>query len=108
MNSQSSSDFLKSYHEFKNSIDFDQSGFMPDLENLVWCLLMGVPEVPADKDSSPDSALVAIDQRAIILKAVFVEVNKNQPEDFLDKGLFKYDEAKRLAKKMLADGEFQS
>ena len=80
---------------------------MPNLENLVWCMLMGVPEVPADKDPSPDSVFVAIDQRATILKAVFVEVNRDQPEDFLDKGLRQYDQANKLAKKMLKEGEFE-
>ena len=81
---------------------------MPDLESLAWCMLMGVPEVPADKDPSPDSAFVAIDQRAAILKAVFVEVNRDQPEDFLDNGLLKYDQANKLAKKMLKEGEFET
>ena len=107
MKDQSGSDFLKSYHEFKNSIDFNQSGFMPDLESLVWCMLMGVPEVPADKDTSPESASMAVDQRAAILKAVFVEVNRDQPEEFIDEGLLKYDQANKLAKKMLKDGEFE-
>ena len=105
MKEQAHNDFLKSYHEFKNSIDFTQTGFMPDLDNLVWCMLMGVPEVPADKDSSPDSPIMAIEQRAAILKAVFVEVNRDQPEDFLDRGLKKYDQASSLAKKMLIEGE---
>ena len=34
-------DFIKAYHDFRDSIDFSKSGILPDLENLVWYMLMG-------------------------------------------------------------------
>ena len=105
MSKQNCNDFIESYYEFKNSVDFTQTGFIPDLESLVWCMLMGVPEVPADNDSSEESSFVAIDQRAAILKAVFIEVNMDQPEEFLDSGLLRYDQANRMAKKILEQGD---
>lgn len=102
-------DFIRSYYEFKGSVDFSKSGILPDLENIVWCMLMGVPEVPADERTSGDAPVEAIDQRVAILKAVFVEVNGDEADEFLDQGMLTYDEAGRIAKKMLEEnGETSS
>jgi hypothetical protein len=95
--------FIKAYHDFKESVDFTKAGIMPDLDNLVWFMLTGVPYVPADEDPSDDAAMTAIEQRVTILKAVFVEVNKGQTEDFIDQGLEIYDEAAKMAKVMLQE-----
>jgi len=95
--------FLKAYHDFKKSVDFDKGGFLPDLDNLVWYILMGVPHVPADDDPKENAQMVAIDQRVTILKAVFVEVNMDQPDHFLDKGLNTYDQAGKMAKVLLLE-----
>ena len=97
--------FIKAYHELRKTIDFEKDGILPDLENLVWCILIGVPYVPADEYNSEEESIIAIDQRTAILKAVFVEVNRNQPEVFLDKGLLIYDQANRMAKKLLDEQE---
>ena len=91
-------DFIKAYHDFRNSIDFSKSGILPDLENLVWYLLMGVPRVPADEDPEAYTSSEAIEQRINILKATFVEVNRDQTDDFLNKGLGIYDQAGKRAK----------
>ena len=40
----------------------------------------------------------AVYQRMIILKAVFVDSNKDQADDFLDQGLRRYDWAGQMAK----------
>ncbi|MFZ7113327.1 MAG: hypothetical protein ACOWYE_16720 [Desulfatiglandales bacterium] len=93
--------FIKAYHDFKESVDFTKGGFLPELDNLVWMLLMAIPNVPADKDTSEQAALEAVDQRISILKAIFVEVNKDQGDDFLDQGLSRYDQAGKMAKIML-------
>ncbi len=96
--------FIKAYHDFKDSVDFSQPGALPDVENLYWGMLMGIPSVPADDNNdSLDAQLTAVDQRVVILKAVFVEVNKNQTDDFLDKGLIRYDKACKITKKMLKE-----
>ena len=97
--------FIKAYHEFKNSVDLTKNGILPELDNLVWYLLMGVPQVPADEDFASDSQLEAIDQRVIILKAVFVEVNREQSEEFIDRGLVIYDRAARKAKFLLQESD---
>ena len=97
-------DFIKAYHDFKRSIDFTKSGILPEKDDLIWCILMGIPSVPADEDSSEDGPMIAIEQRVSILKAVFVEVNKDQPEDFINKGLLRYDESGKIAKQMLEEG----
>ena len=94
---------MEAYREFRQSVDFEQGGILPEHEHLVWCMLMGVPDVPADRDPSPDAPITAIDQRVAILKAVFVEVNRDQTDDFLDKGLGRYDRAGRIAKKILEE-----
>ena len=93
--------FIQAYHDFKESVDFTKSGFLPDLDNLVWMLLMGVPSVPADEDPSERAPMAAVDQRISILKAVFVEVNRDQEDEFIDRGLLKYDQAGKMAKIML-------
>jgi len=93
--------FIKAYHDFRESIDLSKGGILPDLDNLVWYVLMGVPRVPADDDPSENALLDAIDQRILILKAVFVETNSRETDQFLDQGLQRYDLAARMAKTML-------
>ncbi len=96
-------DFLKAYHDFRATVDLTKSGFLPSRDDLVWYMLMGVPGVPADEDPSDDSAIIAIDQRVNILKAVFVESNNDQPDDFLNQGLAIYDQAGEKAKALLSE-----
>jgi hypothetical protein len=93
--------FIKAYHDFRKSVDLTKGGILPDLDNLVWYVLMGVPHVPADDDSSENAPMEAIDQRITILKALFVEANSDESDDFLDQGLGLYDQAARMAKAML-------
>jgi hypothetical protein len=100
--------FIKAYHEFRESVDFEKSGILPELDDLVWCMLVGIPPVPADKDSSEEAQVFAIEQRVSILKAVFVEVNREQPEEFIDQGLTRYDQASRLAKLLLKEQRAES
>lgn len=95
--------FLKAYHDFRESVDLTRGGFLPDRDNLVRYMLMGIPGVPADEDTAEESAIVAIDQRLNILKAVFVELNKDQPDAFLDQGLAIYDHAGKIAKTLLQE-----
>jgi hypothetical protein len=95
--------FIKAYHEFRNSVDLGKSGVLPDIENLVWYILMGVPPVPADQESAEEAPAVAIDQRVSILKAVFVEANKEQSDEFVDEGLRRYDQAGKMAKALLKE-----
>jgi hypothetical protein len=95
--------FIKAYHEFRNSVDLTKSGFLPDIENLVWYILMGVPPVPADQESAEDAPAVAIEQRVSILKAVFVEANKDRSDEFVDDGLRRYDQAAKIAKNLLKE-----
>jgi len=95
--------FVKAYHEFRDSIDLTKSGVLPDMDNLVWYLLMGVPRVPADEGTAQNSPYLAIEQRVIILKAVFVEANRHESESFLDQGLGKYDQAGRTARALLKE-----
>ena len=95
--------FIKAYHDFRNSVDLSRSGVLPDEENLVWYILMGVPPVPADHEPSEDAPAEAIDQRVSILKAVFVEANKDQSEEFIDEGLTRYDHAAKKAKALLKE-----
>jgi hypothetical protein len=84
-------------------VDLNKSGVLPDIENLVWYILMGVPPVPADQGSAEDAPAQAIDQRVSILKVVFVEANRNQDEQFVDEGLRRYDEAGKMAKGLLKE-----
>jgi hypothetical protein len=93
--------FIKAYRDFRESVDLSKGGILPDLDNLAWYVLMGIPHVPADDDSSESAPLEAIDQRIMILKALFVEANSHQSDDFLDQGLRRYDLAARMAKAML-------
>jgi hypothetical protein len=95
--------FVKAYHDFRDSVDLMKSGVLPDLDNLVWYLLMGVPRVPADDDATEKAPFLAIDQRVTILKAVFVEANRHQAEAFLDEGLERYDRASQMAKTLLQE-----
>lgn len=98
-----SEDFIRAYRDFRESVDFSTGGILPELDNLIWCMLAGVPEVPADEDASPDAPVTAIDQRVAILKAVFVEVNGDQTDEFIDLGLIRYDRASEMAKKLLKE-----
>ncbi len=98
-------DYIKAYHEFRNSIDLTKTGILPDMNNLAWYLLMGVPRVPADEGVSQEASFLAIDQRIAILKAVFVEVNRRETDVFLDEGLQRYDEAGKAAKALLMESE---
>lgn len=95
--------FIRAYHDFRNSVDLRRSGMLPDEENLVWYILMGVPPVPADHKPSEDAPAEAVDQRVNILKAVFVEANKDQSDEFIDEGLRRYDHAGRKAKALLKE-----
>jgi len=95
--------YLRAYREFRASVDFAGGGFLPEADNLTWYLLTGIPPVPADEGSSLASRLLAIDQRVNILKAVFVELNREEPDPFLDQGLAIYDRAAERAKALLAD-----
>lgn len=95
--------YLRAYREFRASVDFASGGFLPEVDNLTWYLLTGIPPVPADEDSSLSSRLLAIDQRVNILKVVFVELNREATDDFLDEGLAIYDEAADMAKTLLTD-----
>lgn len=95
--------FVKAYLEFRDSVDLTKSGVLPDTENLVWYLVMGIPRVPADEDPSQKTPCLAIDQRVMILKALFVEANRHKDEGFLDEGLRRYDQACCMAKSLLED-----
>lgn len=95
--------YLRAYREFRESVDFTSGGFLPETDNLTWYLLTGVPPVPADDGSSLRSRLVAVDQRVNILKAVFVELNRDKPDVFLDQGLAIYDRAAEMAKTLLEE-----
>ncbi len=95
--------FIKAYHDFRNSVDLTKSGVLPDQENLVWYILMGVPPVPADHEPKKSAPAQAIDQRVNILKAVFVEANRDQSDEFIDEGLRRYDQAGKTAKALLKE-----
>jgi hypothetical protein len=97
--------FIGAYHDFKKTVDLNKSGILPELDDLVWCMLMGVPRVPADEDSSEEASITAVEQRVAILKAVFVETNRNQTEDFIDRGLLIYDQAGKMAKLLLKEAD---
>jgi hypothetical protein len=97
--------FIRAYHDFKKTVDLTKSGILPELDDLVWCMLMGVPRVPADEDSSGEAQITAVEQRLVILKAVFVETNRNQTGDFIDRGLLIYDQAGKMAKILLEEAD---
>ena len=96
---------FKAYNDFRKQVDMSGSGILPDPDQLALFLVMGVPEVPADHDPSDGAAEEAIDQRILILKKVFVEVNLDQDEDFIDQGLAIYDQGGKKAKALLVEGE---
>jgi len=95
--------FIQAYYDFRKTLDLNRGGFLPDLDKVVWYMLMGIPPVPADEDSSQEAAFVAIDQRIAILKAVFVESNRDESDEFLDQGLRTYDQASEMAKILLQE-----
>jgi len=95
------SEYLQAYYDFRDSVDFTRSGFLPELDNLIWYLVVGIPPVPADAEGSEEGKLAALDQRLNILKAVFVELNRNMPDPFLDEGLRIYDKAGKNARDMI-------
>jgi hypothetical protein len=97
--------FIRAYHDFKKTVDLTKSGILPELDDLVWCMLMGVPKVPADEESSEEAQITAIEQRVAILKAVFVEANRSQSEDFIDRGLRIYDRAGKVARILLKEAD---
>lgn len=100
---KNSDPFITAYRVFRSSVDNESEKRLPSVDDLVWCMLAGVPVVPADKDDSDEAAMTAVEQRVAILKAVFVEMNGEKPDDFLDKGLMAYDEAAMVAKRLLAE-----
>jgi hypothetical protein len=102
---KTSDPFINAYYEFKESVDFSRNGILPDKDNMISYLLMGVPRVPADDKLAPASSIEAIDQRVIILKAVFTELNHDADEAFLDEGLKIYDNAGERAKTLLKETE---
>ena len=97
--------FINAYYEFRGSVDFSRNGILPDKDRMISYLLMGVPRVPEDDNKDSESSLEAIDQRVLILKAVFTELNHNADEEFLDKGLKIYDNAAETVKILLKDAE---
>ena len=96
---------FKAYDDFREQVDMTASGVLPDPDELAFFLLMGVPEVPADHDPSDEAAEEAIDQRILILKKVFVEINLDQDEAFIDQGLAIYDQGGKKAKVLLKEGK---
>jgi hypothetical protein len=100
---QHENSFIRAYHEFRRSVDFTKSGLLPEIYHLIWCMVMGIPDVPADQESSSDAEMKAIDQRVAILKAVFVELNREETDEFLDEGLLRYDHAGNVARRLLSE-----
>ena len=98
-------DYVQAYRDFRESVDFKKGGFLPDPDNLTWYLLAGVPPVPAGEDRSVKGQMNALDQRLNILKAVFVELNRDLSDDFLDKGLRIYDQAGSVARDLLLESD---
>jgi len=96
-------DFIEAYQKFRLQVDLRETGILPDLERLIYTLLVGIPEVPADYEKSDEAVLDAIDQRVAILKAVFVEANRTKDDEFLDKGLRIYDNAGKMAKQLISE-----
>jgi hypothetical protein len=95
--------FINAYREFRESIDFTRNGILPDRDNMISYLLMGVPRVPADDDPATEPSVDAIDQRVLILKAVFTELNRDADEVFLDEGFNIYKQAGEKAKILLKE-----
>jgi len=95
--------FLRAYHEFREQIDITRGGVLPEVDDLVCYMLIGFPRVPADDETGEDAKMDAIDQRVNIFKALFVEINKDSPEQFVDEGLKRYDQAAMTAKSLLEE-----
>ncbi len=95
--------FIEAYRKFRESVDLERTAGLPDLNHLVWSLLAGMPNVPADEEDSTEAPLRAIDQKVAILKAVFVEVHRERDDSFLDEALSIYDEAGKLAKLLIQE-----
>ena len=95
--------FIQAYREFREAVDLRGNDVLPDINTVSWCMLMGIPDVPADDDPSPQGCAAAIDQRVAILKAVFVEANRSRDDAFLDEGLSRYDRAGDAAKRLLLE-----
>jgi hypothetical protein len=108
MSIRSSDPFIKAYYDFKESVDFSRNGILPDLDNMVDYLIMGVPRVPADDNFTGEFSTEAIDQRIAILKAVFAELNHDATEEFLDEGLKIYDQAGKRVKVLLREIDGQT
>jgi hypothetical protein len=96
--------FLKAYHDFREQIDITRGGVLPEVDDLVCYMLIGFPRVPADDETGEAARMDAIDQRVSIFKALFVEINKDSPEGFVDEGLRRYDQAALAAKSLLEEG----
>jgi hypothetical protein len=97
--------FIDAYREFRESVDFTRSGILPDRDNMISYLLMGVPRVPEDDNTATESSMDAIDQRVLILKAVFTELNHDADEEFLDEGFIIYEQAGEKAKIIIRETE---
>lgn len=97
-------DFIKAYQEFKDQIDTTKGGVLPEVDDLVCYMLMGFPRVPADDDAGENAKNEAVDQRVSIFKALFVEINREQSEEFVDEGLKRYDQAAAAVKDILQEG----
>lgn len=100
-------DFIEAYKRFRNQVDLRETDQLPDLDRLVYTLIIGIPDVPADHEKGEDSIIDAIDQRVAILKAVFVEANRYKTDEFLDQGLIIYDRASEMAKQIVAESGAQ-
>jgi hypothetical protein len=95
--------FIRAYHEFKEQVDVTRGGVLPEVDDLVHYMLLGIPRVPADEDPGEEARIEAIDQRVSIFKALFVEINRDQPEGFVDEGLRRYDLAAAEARSLLEE-----
>lgn len=100
-------EFLEAYRRFREQVDLRETGTLPDLDRLLYTLLVGIPDVPADNERTETAPFDAIDQRVAILKAVFVEANRSKDDMFLDQGLLIYDRAGELAKQIIAESGAQ-
>ncbi len=100
-------DFIEAYQRFRRQVDLRETDQLPDLDRLIYTLIIGIPDVPADHEKGEDSILDAIDQRVAILKAVFVEANKAKEDEFLDQGLLIYDKACQMAKEIISESGAQ-
>jgi hypothetical protein len=96
--------FIRAYHEFRDQVDTTRGGVLPEVDDLVCYMLMGFPPVPADHETGEEARLLAVDQRVSIFKALFVEINQDRPEEFVDEGLRRYDQASAAAKAMIGEG----